>query len=83
VLLIKNQKNLFVMKRNIGTNDRIIRLLMAALITILYFTNAIPESLTVAIFVIAVCFVLTALISVCPIYATFGIDTCEETEHEN
>lgn len=71
------------MKKNIGTNDRIIRLLMASLITILYFTNAIPAALTVATFVIAGSFVLTALVSICPIYAMFGIDSCEEREHEN
>lgn len=64
------------MKKNMGTADRIIRVIIAAIISVLYFTGIIPGTLGVILLVLAGVFVLTSLISFCPLYAPFGLSTC-------
>lgn len=64
------------MKKNMGTSDRVIRLIIAAIIAFLYFSNAISGTLGLVLLVLSVIFVLTSLISFCPLYAPFGISTC-------
>ncbi|MDX1628435.1 MAG: DUF2892 domain-containing protein [Fulvivirga sp.] len=59
-----------------GTADRIIRVIIAAIITILYFTNVITGTLGIVLLALAGVFVLTSLISFCPLYAPFGLRTC-------
>lgn len=64
------------MKKNMGTADRVIRLLIAAVIAALFFTNVISDTLGIVLLVLAGVFVLTSLVSFCPLYAPFGINTC-------
>jgi len=66
------------MKKNMGTADRIIRIIVAAVIAILYFTGVIPGTLGIVLLVLAIVFVLTSLISFCPLYLPFGIKTCKK-----
>ncbi len=63
------------MKKNVGTTDKIIRLLMAAVIVILYFTKVISGTLGIVLLVVAGILVLTSLVSICPLYLPFGIST--------
>jgi hypothetical protein len=64
------------MKKNMGTADRIIRVIIAAIIAVLYFTGIIPGTLGVILLILAGVFVLTSLVSFCPLYAPFGLSTC-------
>jgi hypothetical protein len=64
------------MKKNMGTADRIIRLLIAAIITTLYLTNSISGTVGIILLVLAGVFVLTSLVSFCPLYTIFGISSC-------
>lgn len=64
------------MKKNMGTADRIIRVIIAAIVGVLYFTGTITGTLGIVLFVLAGVFVFTSLISFCPLYAPFGIKTC-------
>jgi hypothetical protein len=63
------------MKKNMGTIDRVIRILIAIVIAILYFTHVISGTLGIVLLVIAVIFVLTSLISFCPLYLPFKLNT--------
>ncbi len=65
------------MKKNMGSADRITRLLIAAIVAVLYFTNVITGTFGIVLLVIAGVFVLTSLISFCPLYTLFGIKTCK------
>ena len=65
------------MKANMGKTDKMIRVIGAALIAVLYFTNVISGTLGLVLLVLALVFVLTSLISFCPLYAPFGISTCK------
>lgn len=64
------------MKKNMGNADRVIRLLFAAVIAVLYFTNVITGVFGIALLVVAGVFVLTSLVSSCPLYTLVGINTC-------
>jgi hypothetical protein len=59
-----------------GSTDKIIRVLIAVVIAILFFTNVISGTLGIVLLVLAGVFVLTSLISFCPLYTLFGIYTC-------
>lgn len=64
------------MKKNMGIADRIIRVLIAAIIGVLYFTGTVSGTLGIVLLILAGVFVLTSLVSFCPLYAPFGIKTC-------
>ncbi|MFZ9003156.1 MAG: YgaP family membrane protein [Robiginitalea sp.] len=64
------------MKKNMGTADRVIRLIIAAVIGVLYYTGTISGTLGIVLLVLAGVFVLTSFISFCPLYIPFGISTC-------
>jgi hypothetical protein len=64
------------MKKNMGTADRIIRLIVAAVIAILFYNGTISGTLGIVLMVLAGVFVLTSMISFCPLYAIFGMRTC-------
>ena len=68
--------NIIYMKKNMGNTDRLIRILLAALVAVLYFTNTITGTLGIVLLVIAGIFVLTSFISFCPVYSLFGFNTC-------
>jgi len=63
------------MKKNLGTVDKIIRVLLAAIITVLYFTGVVTSTLGIVLMVLAVIFLLTSIISICPIYLALGLSS--------
>ena len=65
------------MKANMGTTDKIIRFALAAVFAALYFTGTVTGVLGIVLLVFAVVFVLTSLVSFCPLYTLFGINTCK------
>lgn len=64
------------MKKNMGSTDRIVRSIIAAVIAVLFFTKMITGTLGIVLLVLAGIFLLTSFVSFCPIYAPFGISTC-------
>lgn len=64
------------MKKNMGNTDRIIRLLLAAVFAILYFTNTVTGTLGIVLLVLGGVFVVTSLVSFCPLYTLVGLNTC-------
>ncbi len=63
------------MKTNMGSADRIIRLLLAVIIAVLYFTKQITGTAAIVLGVVAIIFVLTSLVGFCPLYVPFRIST--------
>jgi len=64
------------MKKNMGNTDRIIRLILAAIMAVLFFTNTVTGVFGIVLLVLAIVFVLTALVSFCPLYTLVGLNTC-------
>ena len=69
------------MKQNVGTVDRLIRGVLAAVIAVLYFTNAITGVWATVLLVIAAFLLLTAIVGYCLLYRLLGIHT-GHAEHE-
>ncbi|MFA5047166.1 MAG: DUF2892 domain-containing protein [Paludibacter sp.] len=63
------------MKSNMGTIDKAVRILIALVFIGLYFTNIISGTLGIVLLVLAGVFILTSLISFCPLYLPLGINT--------
>jgi len=66
------------MKPNMGTIDKVIRILIAITIGALYFTHQITGVAAIILAVFAIIFVLTSLISFCPLYALVGISSAKK-----
>lgn len=63
------------MKKNMGTIDRIIRVVVAIVIGILYFTSQITGAAAIILGILAIVFLLTSAVSTCPLYLPFGLST--------
>jgi hypothetical protein len=63
------------MKKNMGSVDKLIRLLIALVVVILAFAHVITGVLATVLLILAGVFVLTSLIGTCPLYLPFGIST--------
>ncbi len=63
------------LNKNMGTLDRIIRLVIAAVIAVLYFTGNLSGLAAIILGILAVIFVVTSLVSFCPLYLPFGLST--------
>jgi hypothetical protein len=64
------------MKKNMGTADRVIRFILAAVVAFLFYNKTITGTLGIVLMVLAGVFVLTSLISFCPLYKLVGLNTC-------
>lgn len=64
------------MKPNMGTADRIIRVLLAAVCAYLYFSGTVTGTWGLVLVILGAVFVLTSVISFCPLYPLVGINTC-------
>jgi hypothetical protein len=63
------------MKKNMGTVDKTLRVIVALIIAILYFTKVISGTLAIVLMIFAVIFILTSFFSFCPLYPLLGINT--------
>ena len=63
------------MKKNMGTIDRVIRILVAVVVVILYFTNVISGTLGIILLAVAAVFVVTSIVSTCPLYMLLGLNS--------
>lgn len=63
------------MKNNMGSADRVIRILVAIIILALYLTNQISGVAAIILGIISVAFILTGFIGWCPGYSPLGFST--------
>jgi hypothetical protein len=68
------------MKKNMGSIDKSVRIVLALVAVVLFFTHVVTGVLGIVLLVLAGVFVLTSLISFCPLYWPFGISTCKKKE---
>ncbi|MDR3652037.1 MAG: DUF2892 domain-containing protein [Paludibacter sp.] len=68
------------MKKNMGSTDKIIRLVIAVVLIVLYYKEVLVGTLGIIALVVALVFTLTSLISFCPLYTLFGMNTGKKAE---
>ena len=66
------------MKKNMGGIDRIIRLILAIAVLVLYVTGNISGTLALILGIFAVIFFLTSVVGFCPLYVLFNISTIKK-----
>jgi VIT1/CCC1 family predicted Fe2+/Mn2+ transporter len=66
------------MKNNMGTIDKVVRIIGALIIILLYVSNKIEGTTAIVLLVLSGIFILTSFISFCPLYYPFGISTKKE-----
>jgi hypothetical protein len=66
------------MKPNIGNTDKIVRIIAAILIGVLYFANLISGTTAIVLLVVSGILILTSFLSFCPLYFPFGISTIKK-----
>jgi len=71
------------MKKNIGSVDKFIRIIIAITIAILFFTNVISGTLGIILLIFAGMFLITSLIGFCGLYTILGVNTCKIKIKEN
>ncbi len=68
------------MKKNMGTVDKVIRILVAVVVVVLFLTHVITGVLAYILLALAAVFVVTSILGFCPIYLPFGISTKKKEE---
>lgn len=63
------------MVKNMGSTDRIVRVLLAVLVAVLYFTGVISGTVAIILGVLALVFLLTSVVGFCPLYLPFNLST--------
>lgn len=66
------------MKKNVGSVDRIIRLILAALFILLFVFKSVTGIFGYIMLILAFILIVTSLVNFCPLYAIFGIKTCKK-----
>jgi Protein of unknown function (DUF2892) len=64
------------MKKNMGSSDRILRVLLALVFAGLFFSGTVTGILGYVLVALGAVFVLTSVVGTCPIYTLFGWSTC-------
>jgi hypothetical protein len=64
------------MKTNVGTIDKVIRIALAIVFAVLYFTGTVSGTLGIILLILGGVFLLTSLMGTCPLYSMVGISTC-------
>ncbi len=66
------------MKKNVGSTDKVIRIILAIIGVVLFKTNVASGTLGYIVLAISAILVITSIISFCPLYIPFGINTAKK-----
>ena len=64
------------MPKNMGSLDKTLRLVVAVVLVGLAASGTITGGLAIGAYVVAAVFVVTSLVSFCPLYVPLGMNTC-------
>jgi amino acid transporter len=79
-LILTHKRKEKHMKKNMGTIDRIIRIVLAIVVAILYMNGSITGVAAVILGILALVFIITSLIGFCPLYVPFKISTISKSK---
>ena len=64
------------MKKNMGTLDRAVRVLIALAALGAWYTGAVTGYVAIVAVLVAVVFMATSAVAFCPLYRLVGLSTC-------
>ena len=65
------------MKKNVGSIDKVVRILLALVAAILGFKGGFSDIVSYILFAVAIILLVVSLIGFCPLYPLLGISTCK------
>jgi hypothetical protein len=68
------------MKKNVGTIDKVIRIAIALIIVLLYAIGTISGTVAIVLLILSGIFILTSIVSFCPLYLPLKISTNKKKE---
>jgi hypothetical protein len=68
------------MKKNMGMIDRSVRVILALLFAVLIVAKILTGTLAIVLGILAVVFLLTSAIGLCPLYCPFKLSTLKKKE---
>ena len=66
------------MQKNMGGTDRMLRIILAVVFAILYFTGPVTGTVVIFLLLLGGILLLTGVVSFCPLYVLLGIRTCRK-----
>jgi hypothetical protein len=63
------------MKKNLGIIDKVIRILFAVVVAVLYFTGVTSGTIGIVLLIVGGVLLLTSIVGTCPIYLALGLST--------
>lgn len=69
------------MKKNVGSIDKIVRIVLAIVLASLFFTGLVEGTTGIILLVVAAVLLLTSAFSLCPLYLILGLNTCKVKSH--
>jgi hypothetical protein len=66
------------MKQNMGSFDRVLRIIIALVIAVLYFTGQMSGTVAIILGLFAIIFALTSVVGLCPLYIPLKLSTRKE-----
>ncbi len=64
------------MKKNVGLTDRTVRIVIAAILIILYFTGVVSGTVGIICLIVAAIALITGTFRFCGLYSLLGMNTC-------
>lgn len=71
------------MKKNMGSLDSMIRIIVAAVIAMLFYLQVLTGTWAIVLGAFAIIMVITSLVGICPLYMLFGISTKRELSRKS
>lgn len=65
------------MKKNMGNTDKIVRVIVAIAAALLVYFQVVTGTFAYILIAVATIFVLTSVVSFCPLYKLVGLSTCK------
>jgi ABC-type multidrug transport system permease subunit len=70
------------MEKNMGTADRIFRIVVAVILAVLFFTGAVEGIPGTILLILAVVFLLTGIVGTCALYSLMGSNSLLKKKEE-
>jgi hypothetical protein len=74
------QKRRTSMKKNVGSADRVVRVVAALVLAFLLLNGTISGTIGTILAIVAILLIGTSAVSVCPIYSVLGLSTRKKGE---
>ncbi|MEO1013038.1 MAG: DUF2892 domain-containing protein [Bacteroidota bacterium] len=65
------------MKKNMGRTDKVVRVLLAIMVALLVYFEVVQGTFAMILLALATVFVITSVVSFCPLYRIFGLSSCK------